>query len=187
MKLRWPKSSSLFGSILQIITPSPEKKTVLQESHLGFSFQKKRGFGFIQRTVCANTESGLFYFACVLPPSSLLMLFLINYQKFLWRPHYFTCLCLVLLFATRDHKYTHTHIFSEKKLNLECSNVRWLYCIPLIPSWSLFLWEMLSFEKSSVISVSIIWWYLDSILWFRERNAAQTWLITASHCSDLRD
>ena len=53
----------------------------------------------------------------------------------------------------------HTYTFSEKKLNLECSNVRWFYCIP---SWSLFLWEMLSSNKSASIPVSIIWWYLDS-------------------------
>lgn len=169
MKLRWSKSSSLFGSILQIITPSPEKKIVLQESRLSFSFQKKRGFGFIQRTICANTESGLFYFACILPPSSLLLLFLINYQKFLWRPYYFTHLFVPDPPLCHSRPQIHTHIFSEKKLNLKCSNVRWLYCIPLIPSWSLFLWEMLSSEKISSISVSIIWWYLDSIPWFRER------------------
>lgn len=30
------------------------------------------------------------------------------------------------------------------------------------PSWSLFLWEMLSSNKSASIPVSIIWWYLDS-------------------------
>ena len=173
MKLRW--SNPLHSaSILQIITPSPEMKIVSQESHLSFSFQKRRGFGFIQRTICANTEPGLFsYFACILPPSSLLMLFFfLDYQKFLWSPHYFTHLFVPGPSLCRSRPQIHTYTFSEKKLSLECSNVRWFYCIPLLISFPLrnaLFWEKLF--HFSLHNLVVSWFYS----------------LTASHCSDHRD
>lgn len=114
------KSSLLFHVILQVITLSPEKKVILNKSQLSFHLQKRRGFCFTQRTICANTESSLFSdLPFILSLTSLLMFLYTQPDISLETSLPCSPVCATPSsswppFITNTH--THTHYW-EKKLN----------------------------------------------------------------------